>query len=244
MGAARLRVLYENPGLIKEDILNENKGKSGVYCWINKETGKTYIGSSVNLSRRFAQYYSSNYLAAPNRKMAIYSALLKYGHQCFQLEVLEYCEPSNVIGREQFYLDLYEPEYNILSLAGSSLGFKHSEETLAKFRARRHSEETREIMSEARIGRKASEESKRKMSEAQREITHPGRYIKGNNRPPESGRPNQKIEVFDLKENTTTTYDSMSAAAIATGVLLPTVSKYLARNQQKPYKGRYIFTKI
>lgn len=202
------------------------------------------MGSSVNLSRRFSQYYSSNYLASPNRKMAIYRALLKYGHQYFQLEVLEYCDPSNVIDREQFYLDLLEPEYNILSQAGSSLGFKHSEETLGKFRARRHSEETKQIISEARVGRKASEESKRKMSEAQREICNPGRYIKGNNKPLGSGRPNQKIEVFDLKENTTTTYDSISAAAIASGVLLPTVRNYLARNQQKPYKGRYIFTKI
>jgi len=82
------------------------------------------------------------------------------------------------------------------------------------------------------------------MSEVQREICNPGRYIKGNIKPLGSGRPNQKIEVFDLKENTTTTYDSISAAARASGVLLPTVRNYLARNQQKPYKGRYIFTKM
>lgn len=75
LGAAIPSVLYENPDRQKEDILNENKGKSGVYRWTNKETGKTYIGSSVNLSRRFSQYYSSNYLASPNRKMAIYRAL-------------------------------------------------------------------------------------------------------------------------------------------------------------------------
>lgn len=49
LGAAIPSVLYENPDLQKEDILNENKGKSGVYRWTNKETGKTYIGSSENL---------------------------------------------------------------------------------------------------------------------------------------------------------------------------------------------------
>jgi len=68
--------------------------------------------------------------------MVIYKAILKYGYSNFQLEILEYCESSNVIEREQYYLDLSQPEYNVLLKAGSSLGFKHSEETLAKFRAR------------------------------------------------------------------------------------------------------------
>jgi len=34
--------------------------------------------------------------------------------------------------REQFYLDSLMPEYNILKIAGSSLGFKYTEESLAK----------------------------------------------------------------------------------------------------------------
>ena len=55
--------------------------------------------------------------------MAINRALLKYGYSNFTLEIIEYCEPSDVIDREQFYLDLLQPEYNILSKAGSSLGF-------------------------------------------------------------------------------------------------------------------------
>ncbi len=37
---------------------------------------------------------------------------------------------------EQKYLDLLKPNYNILKTAGSRLGFKHSEKTLAKFKAR------------------------------------------------------------------------------------------------------------
>ena len=32
------------------------------------------------------------------------------------------------------YIDLHRPEYNILNTAGSSLGFKHSEDTIAKFK--------------------------------------------------------------------------------------------------------------
>jgi len=65
-------------------------------------------------------------------KSHILSAILKYGHSKFTLEILEYCDSDKCLEREQYYIDLLKPEYNILQKAGSSLGFKHSEETLAK----------------------------------------------------------------------------------------------------------------
>jgi group I intron endonuclease len=64
--------------------------------------------------------------------MVINRALLKYGYAKFSLEILEYCEPSKCIEREQYYIDLFKPKYNILPTAGSSLGFKHSEESKKK----------------------------------------------------------------------------------------------------------------
>lgn len=39
---------------------------------------------------------------------------------------MEYCNKENVINREQYYIDFFKPEYNILQIAGSSLGFKYS----------------------------------------------------------------------------------------------------------------------
>jgi hypothetical protein len=64
--------------------------------------------------------------------MIIYKALLKYGYSGFKLEILEYCnQMEEVLTREQYYLDLLKPEYNILKQAGSSLGFRHTEETRA-----------------------------------------------------------------------------------------------------------------
>ena len=49
---------YENPDLEKESILSDNKGKSGIYCWVNKINGKFYIGSASNLGIRLRRYYS------------------------------------------------------------------------------------------------------------------------------------------------------------------------------------------
>lgn len=72
----------------------------------------------------------------PKNNMLIYKALLKYGYSNFMLEILEYCEKSCLIEREQYYLDLLKPEYNILQKAGSTLGFKHSEEIKSNMRVK------------------------------------------------------------------------------------------------------------
>jgi hypothetical protein len=66
--------------------------------------------------------------------MLIHKALLKYGYSNFTLEILEYCSKDKIIDREQYFLDKFKPEYNILQKAGSSLGFKHKLETIKKLR--------------------------------------------------------------------------------------------------------------
>jgi len=66
---------------------------------------------------------------------------LKYGYIKFSIDILEYCEPSDLIKREQYYMDVLKPEYNILKKAGSSLGYKHSLKTLLKFKKRKLSPE-------------------------------------------------------------------------------------------------------
>jgi hypothetical protein len=67
----------------------------------------------------------------------IYRALLKYGYHNFNLEILEYCDKKSLISREQYYIDLLKPKYNICKTAGSMLGFKHSLETLLKLKNRK-----------------------------------------------------------------------------------------------------------
>lgn len=126
-------IKYGNADIQKSQIINENRGKSGIYRWTNLVNGKSYLGSSVDLSRRFTSYFNYSYLSS--NKMIICQSLLKYGYGNFALEIIEYCDPSLAVSREQYYMDLLKPEYNILKTAGSSLGFKHSEETIAKLKA-------------------------------------------------------------------------------------------------------------
>ena len=48
------------------------------------------------------------------------------------MDILEYCKPEDVLSREQYYMDLIKPTYNLLKFAGSRTGFKHSDLTLSK----------------------------------------------------------------------------------------------------------------
>jgi len=80
--------------------------------------------------------------------MIIYKALLAYDYDNFTLEILEHCESSVLLEREQYYIDLLKPNYNILKIAGSSLGYKHTEEVLLKMKNRIASLEARQKMSD------------------------------------------------------------------------------------------------
>ncbi len=109
-------------------ILEENKEKCGIYLLTKKVTGKFYIGSSKDLSKRFKNYLSPGYLKHTSRSMMVINkALLKYGYSNFKLEILEYITADKVFEREQYFLDLLKPTYNMLKYAGTLLGYKHSE---------------------------------------------------------------------------------------------------------------------
>lgn len=129
-------LIYKNAFLDKDFIIKENKNKSGVYMWKNMVNDKMYIGGAINLGHRFSKYYLDSYLQKQLSRgnSAIYRAILKYGYPNFQVWILEYCKPSDVIKIEQKYIDLYKPKYNILLIAGSRLGHKLSSETKALIR--------------------------------------------------------------------------------------------------------------
>lgn len=120
-------ITYDNIDTNKCSILEENKNKSGVYRLINKINGKSYIGSSISLSNRFSNYYYLSSLTSQVKgSIIIYRALLKYGYKNFNLDILEYCESNMLRKREQYYINIIKPEYNILKINKNNLGSKHS----------------------------------------------------------------------------------------------------------------------
>lgn len=159
--------VYDDMYSMKKIIINENKYRSGIYMITNKLTGDFYIGQSTNISNRFINYFNISYLS--NKKgLLISRALIKYGYSNFFLTILEYCNNSDLLIREQYYFDNLKPQYNILKIAGSSHSHKLSEKTKAKISkalkgvyigensalfGRLHTEKTKELMSLKKAGK-------------------------------------------------------------------------------------------
>ena len=171
-------LIYSNGETDKSKIINDNKGKTGIYQWTHRKSNKKYIGSAIDLSRRLRDYYSFSALKRVNN--IISRAIIFHTHSAFSLTILEYIDISNlsqeksrklILEREQHYIDIFLPEYNILKFAGSPLGFIHSAETLALMSevqrsidrtgeknprgmlGKTHSVETLALMSEAKLGK-------------------------------------------------------------------------------------------
>jgi group I intron endonuclease len=74
----------------------------GIYLWINKTNGKTYVGSSVNLYSRI-----SGYFCLKNLHGIIGNALLKYGLVGFVLIIVFMRESTkeSVLSLEQAMLE-------------------------------------------------------------------------------------------------------------------------------------------
>lgn len=210
---------YNNAAALKNQIIADNKKKSGLYMWENKTNGKKYIGSAIDLSRRFSHYFSKEYLSYPKHKMLIYKALLKYGYSNFTLSILEYCSIEDLISREQFYLDSLIPQYNLLQTAGSTTGYKHSTKALKKIRESK-------IGNTNRLGLKHSAETKLKI----------GKSL------------GTKLEVFDTFTQSKIVYDSILSASKAIGcedsTIIRNLQKFAATGLKKPIKKRYLISKF
>lgn len=142
----------------------------GVYQIINQMNGKRYIGSTVSFRRRWAEHLKHlRHGVHANRHLG--RSFERYGEAAFIFSVLEPIDnPCQFIVREQHYLDMLKPEYNILPMAGSPLGCHRSSETCMRMSeaamGHRVSRETRRKISAALKGRTLSEEHRRKLSEA------------------------------------------------------------------------------
>jgi group I intron endonuclease len=90
-------------------------------------------------------------------------SIIKHGIQSFSFVVLEFCAIDQLIEREQYYINALSPEFNILKIAGSSLGFTHSEETKSKMSGESHPQ----------FGKERSDEDKSKISQGKKGYVTP-----------------------------------------------------------------------
>ena len=107
---------------------------SCIYKIRNLANNKCYVGSAFNKNKRWA-IHRSHLRRNMHHSILLQRVWNKYWEQSFRFEVIEYVDnKSKLIEREQYWIDLLKPEYNIAKAAGSPLGVVKSEETKAKLR--------------------------------------------------------------------------------------------------------------
>jgi group I intron endonuclease len=233
-------VSYKNAKINKSLIFKDNNGKAFVYRWINKLNGKEYLGSTSSAKRRLNTYYDLKTLGEVN--MPIYNAILKHGHENFIFEIIEYCLSEDTIKREQYYLDNFDFEYNVLANANSLAGYKHTTETLAKFKGRqnllgfKHLAETLEMLREINTGKVHTEEAKEVMrnSWAQRKLKSGSSVelaLLNETIQPKTKKKGKIVVVTNIETNISTEYKSISEAATVLNLTRVTLRKYIKNKE-------------
>lgn len=150
--------------------------KAGIYKLICNKNGKSYIGKSINILRRIKEHKNSK---ADN---ILQRAVLKYGWDSFDVEILEIVENfdkltdnDSLLDKEAYYIELFdttnrENGYNICKFSTDKTGVPCSAETKEKLRqahlGKILDEEHKEKIRQARIGFKHSDEDKENMRQA------------------------------------------------------------------------------
>ena len=247
---------------LRKLINKEIRNRPGIYCFVNVTNGNTYVGSAKNLRIRLKGHYLGT-----RSNLILQKAISKYGISQFYFVVLEYCEIEDLIKREQYYIDQLNPIYNILKVAGSSLGYRHTEEYKELFSGEKHpffgkthTESTKNQIRESMLGSTRSEEVKKKISDSLK-----SKDLSGTNNPffgkthtdetlkkmseANSGTKHynwnkpahnvKSVSLYDLEDNLIKNFKSKSELADYLGITRRTVRNCLKSG--KVFKDKWVF---
>ncbi|MDE2354805.1 MAG: GIY-YIG nuclease family protein [Betaproteobacteria bacterium] len=196
----------------------------GVYS-ITLADGRCYVGSSSNVKARW-KAHRRLLDAGTHHSPHLQNAWKKYGADAFVWAVIQQCEKSALIEREQYWIDRTGGHFNVARAAGSRLGVPQSPETIEKVRkahlGRKRSDETKAKISAGNIGRhgplgcKRSDEHKAAISAAQKARVRPAGVhlpaeIKAKISAAQKGRP----RPYAARERRPEEIEAMRAAALA-----------------------------
>ena len=165
----------------------EKNSMTGIYTIRNFITGKVYVGSAVNIEKRFGEHIRA-LKRGDHCNIHLQRAWNKYCNEAFDFEVYLVCDSKDLIRNEQLVIDAMitrvgrRSMYNICPTAGSSLGTRHSKLSRIKiglaskgrWSGKKHTEETKKKISLGntgkRLGKRASLETRKKMSDSKKGI--------------------------------------------------------------------------
>lgn len=153
---------------------------TGVYAVINEELGQiSYIGSSLTIEQRWRKQIWRLRKGVYEGKLQ--DSFNRLGVKAVSMEILEETSPEERWQREQYWLDLYQPECGRKNIrqqgidgAEANSGRKLSEEHKKKIREgnviRLQSDEMKDYLRELQTGKKFSEERKQKLRVPKRNL--------------------------------------------------------------------------
>ena len=108
---------------------------SGIYKIVSlSQPDKIYIGSALNIKDRW-QRHLSELRKGRHGNRHLQRHFDKYGESDLVYFVVEYCEPKQLLHREQFFMDMLKPSFNICSNAASRFGVVATFATREKIKA-------------------------------------------------------------------------------------------------------------
>jgi group I intron endonuclease len=123
----------------------EDLERTGIYVIVNKISSKFYIGSASAVQDKISScgFYARWHKHVYHLENKIHhckplqEAWFEYGPDNFIFQILEFVDADKCIATEQTYLDLFpkgdrDLVYNTCFIAGSSLGYRHTEEAKRK----------------------------------------------------------------------------------------------------------------
>lgn len=111
--------------LPKDGLLFRKYLYSGIYAILNKLNNKIYIGSSKSIGSRLNEH-KYDLIKNIHYNTRFQKAFLKYGLDNFKFILLEKCNESDLLIKEQYYIDLYRSYdknfgYNICPTANRTI---------------------------------------------------------------------------------------------------------------------------
>jgi group I intron endonuclease len=156
----------------------------GIYQIKNVITGKVYVGSSSGIKGRWSNHKSDLSRGVHDNSM-LQRSYNKHGFEAFEFSILEtVSNEADLIEREQHWIDCLQAAnrdhgYNLSPLAGSTRGRKHTEESKRKMseakkgqpsamKGKQHTDDAKRLMSLAKKGKDTWMKGKKHTEESKR----------------------------------------------------------------------------
>ena len=144
---------------------------SGIYVIENATTHDVYVGSSNDVDKRWKTHFRE-LSKGTHHSIFLQRAYNKYGRDAFTSFVIEHVVPERtaLIEREQYWIEVIHPTYNMNPLATNNAGIPATPETrahLLKYASMPHTEESKRNQSEGmkRAWANKTEEERQAFSE-------------------------------------------------------------------------------